>query len=222
MQPIDFVRSKIKACGVRTAAIVSQCERLDKNRDGIVHFDDIDYILANLMGKKNQLSRREARHLMLALSNSQERGEVIYKNLYDVLDAKTKDNGENEIWRDNNNNNINNGEFDSTFSGVRFSKRSIKSTGSISRGGQARVGHELDPAVDGIPGATRKTYVPRGSLGDWLHKKASPGEMKNFRTFVHALERYERDSGMRVQDSRNGFILPLGPDLQVSIEFRTT
>ena len=37
--------------------------------------------------------------------------------------------------------------------------------------------------------------------------------------FIHALEKYERDSGMKVEQTGDGLIVPLGPDLKVSISY---
>ena len=206
MQGIDFVRSKIKSAGVRTQGLIARLETLDKNRDGIVHFDDVDYILAELMGKKDQLSRREARILMLAMSDNVERGEVLYHKLYDILDKKPIDNGQHEKWKDCT------ADLD-TIGGVRFTKRSIRTVPS--KQAYNRVSDDRDPVTE-----SSATYVPRGSIGDWLHKRATEKDVKNFRSFVHALERYERDSGMRIEDTKQGFMVPIGPDLKVSVEFR--
>lgn len=222
MEPIDYVRAKIKAAGVRTASLVSRCERLDKNRDGIVHFDDIDNMLSEFMGRKDQLSRREVRVLMMALSNAPERGEVLYETLYDVLDAKKKDTGAGEEW-------LEEGHDASPATGygenLRYSQRTLplvrgpiftKSVRSSMAKGSSMGRVAGDPAPSG------DAYVPRGSIGEWLRKRGQGAETSNFKTFVHALERYERDSGMRIEDVPNGFVVPLGPDLKVHLEFRTT
>ena len=205
MQGVDFVRAKIKAAGVRTEGLVDRLQALDKNKDGIVHFDDVDRTLAEIMGKRDQLSRREVRHLMLALSDNPQRGEVLYHRLYDVLDKKPKESASEEKWRDGT-------EDLDTAGGVRFTKRSIKT--APSKRAHPRVGTELDSAT---PSAT---YIPRGSIGDWLHKRATDRDVKNFRSFVHALERYERDTGMRIQDTAEGMLVPISPDLNVAVEFR--
>jgi len=211
MQAIDFVRAKIKAAGVRTAGLVSRCEELDVNRDGIVHFDDIDHMLAQIMGKKNQLSRREVRHLMLALSNNAERGEVLYERLYDVLDKKDKDTGRDEKWREG-------GEDLDTAGGVRFSKRSLAARPAKKAHG--RVSMDADSPDASTSASAPTMYVPRSSIGDWLHKRASDSEVRNFRSFVHCLERYERDTGCRLLDTDTGFTVPMGPGLVATVEFK--
>ena len=58
-----------------------------------------------------------------------------------------------------------------------------------------------------------------GSVGDWLKRAACPAEVRNFKRFVAALENFERDSGMKVANTPEGFLVPLGPDLRVSIKF---
>jgi len=220
MEPIDYVRAKLKAAGVRTASLVSRCERLDKNKDGIVHFDDIDNILSELMGKKDQLSRREVRVLMMALSNAPERGEVIYETLYDILDAKKKDTGADEVWLEAGDAFPASGYGENLIFSQRtlplvlgpVSKHSVRSSTS-KRSPMDRVASDQAPT---------SSYVPRDSIGEWLRRRGScSSETANFRTFVHALERYERDSGLRVENVPNGFMVPLGPDLKVHLEFRT-
>ena len=221
MEPIDFVRAKIKAAGIRTAGLISLCEKIDKNRDGIVHFDDIDNILSEKMGKTDQLSRREVRVLMLALSDATERGEVQYKRLYDVLDVKKKDDAASEEWLNEN------GDQDHSTGGLLYSRRTLPlahgpaTTTSIrSSSNHKIVQNRVSNNFNMIPGE-RPTYVPRESLGDFLRKLGPSMEATNFKTFIHALEKYERDSGMRIEDSPNGFVVPLGPDLSVNIEFRS-
>mmetsp|Transcript_9406 Transcript_9406/g.9208 ORF Transcript_9406/g.9208 Transcript_9406/m.9208 type:complete len:194 (-) Transcript_9406:74-655(-) len=59
-----------------------------------------------------------------------------------------------------------------------------------------------------------------GSVGEFLKKAACPAEIANFRTFVNCLERFERDSGMKIQlKADGGFTVPMGPDLRASISF---
>lgn len=252
MEPIDFVRSKIKSAGVRTASLVSRCENIDKNKDGIVHFDDIDHILSELMGKKDQLTRREVNCLRMVLSNAPERGEVVYKRLYDILDAKKKDTGSGEIWIETEEPGTGAwtgtgtrgrelGLLTHTINDTRFAlSRRGNTIGRGRRCGSAeRVNSYIDrphPCHDenesSISNNADMYYVPRGSLGDFLHKRdgkssasggdsSSNGEQtSNFKKFIHALEKYERDSGMTIEDSPRGFLVPLGRDLCVNIEFR--
>jgi len=221
MEPIDYVRAKIKAAGVRTASLVSRCERLDKNRDGIVHFDDIDNMLSELMGKKDQLSRREVRVLMMALSNAPERGEVIYETLYDVLDTKKKDTGAGEVWLEADTMTPASGYGEN----LRFSQRTLPLERGPARQQSVRSGMPASKrgSLDRVASdpAPASSYVPRDSIGEWLRKRGPCSETANFKTFVHALERYERDSGMRIENVPNGFLVPLGPDLKVHLEFRT-
>ena len=79
-----------------------------------------------------------------------------------------------------------------------------------------------------------------GSVGEWLFKAACPSEIANFKRFIACLERFERESGMKIQLTPGGFTqtlvylliylliiiynignfkVPLGPDLQASIKF---
>jgi hypothetical protein len=59
----------------------------------------------------------------------------------------------------------------------------------------------------------------QGSIGEWLHRKACPAEIENYKTLIACLEMFERDSGMRISAQANGFDIPLGPDLRARLKF---
>jgi hypothetical protein len=58
-----------------------------------------------------------------------------------------------------------------------------------------------------------------GSIGEWLHRRACPAEIENYKTLIACLEMFERDSGMRISAHANGFDIPLGPDLRAKLKF---
>ena len=75
----------------------------------------------------------------------------------------------------------------------------------------------VDDAVDDSD--TRWASQP-GTVGEWLKKAACPAEIKNFKKFIGCLERFERDTGMKIAMKDDGnFIVPLGPDLRANIGF---
>jgi hypothetical protein len=61
----------------------------------------------------------------------------------------------------------------------------------------------------------------KGSIGEWLHRHACPAEIESFKTFIACLERYERETGLRIEAEQGGFDVPLGPDLRANIKFYT-
>lgn len=61
--------------------------------------------------------------------------------------------------------------------------------------------------------------IKSGSVGEFLQRGACPAEIKNFKRLIAALERFERDSGMKLAPTDDGFVVPLGPDLRASIKF---
>jgi len=67
-----------------------------------------------------------------------------------------------------------------------------------------------------------KWATQKGSLGEWLKRAACPAEIKNFKKLISRLEDYERASGMNCSRTKEGFIIPMGPDLKASIQFYTT
>jgi hypothetical protein len=58
-----------------------------------------------------------------------------------------------------------------------------------------------------------------GSIGEWLHRKACPSEIENYKTLISCLEIFERESGLRITAQPNGFDIPLGPDLRAKLKF---
>jgi hypothetical protein len=68
------------------------------------------------------------------------------------------------------------------------------------------------------PGSERST-MKRGSIGEYLESAACPAEVDNFKKFIACLEMYERSSGMRIKHAEDGFVVPLGPDISVNVQF---
>ena len=62
----------------------------------------------------------------------------------------------------------------------------------------------------------------RGSVGEWLTNAACPAEIKNFKRFIACMEKFERETGVRLEQLEGGdFTVPLGPDLRVTMTFST-
>ena len=61
--------------------------------------------------------------------------------------------------------------------------------------------------------------LPSGSIGEFLQTDACPAEIANFQKFIHLIEKYEKATGLKAKPSSNGFIIPMGPELRVSMEF---
>ena len=212
MDPLHFVIAKIKNAGVKTVSIVTECEKIDRNKDGRIHSDDLAFIIGDLMAS-DPLTRREMRHLLVAVANNADAGDVEIDKLYTVLDAPKKTPEEDEKWFDGTGSLTNSLKVSSS---LRFSSRTLNletmSPGRLSSSNQNN--QNVDPNRE------NREYAPRDSIGSWLEKSACPAEVKNFKKFIHALEKYERDSGMHIEDQPNGFTVPLGPDLKVSMTFR--
>jgi hypothetical protein len=61
--------------------------------------------------------------------------------------------------------------------------------------------------------------MQRGTVGEWLLTAGCTAERQNFRTLISCLEQYERESGLKISEQGNGFVIPLGPDLKASLNF---
>ena len=174
---VTVIRRKLRDAGKKASTIVEKCHGKDKNRDGVVAFDDLDDAFQEVFGPtEHRVSRRELLKLAHIMMDGRFDGSTVsYERLIDVLEPSVKRrDGRGERWMDDDN------------------------------------GNDADTKW-----ATRP-----GSVGEWLKEAACPAEIKNFKTLIACLERFERDSGMKVSmQEGGGFIVPLGPDLRAGINF---
>ena len=71
------------------------------------------------------------------------------------------------------------------------------------------------------PECVRNDRLTSGSVGEFLVNQACPSEVRNFKLLIKCLEKYERESGMKIAIKKNeeGFSIPMGPDLRASLVF---
>lgn len=77
--------------------------------------------------------------------------------------------------------------------------------------------HWYDP-VD-VDRRKHKSEYERGSIGHFLDEVACPAEVRNFQHLMYCMEKYERLTGMQCQNTRDGFIIPVGPDMKAKVTF---
>lgn len=150
--------------------IIAKCEKLDRNKDLLIHVDDLEEVIQSCL-PKNPLTRRELNHILSILTNDRRRGTVEYGRIYDVLDGRVVTEASHERWR------------------------------------------------EGTPSTS--LAMKTGSIGEFLEAIACPAETVNFKKLIGALERFERDTGMRISPTDDGLLIPLGPDLRASVKFYT-
>jgi hypothetical protein len=179
------IREKMVDQRVRPDSIVHACEAIDKNRDELIHADDLEDVLHDLLGAST-LNRREIKTLTGTLEVPGARGKAIeYKRLTEVLEVGLASGVGDRENRDSNG----------------------RPLGETWRGGDESEIH------------TTRWAKQKGSVGEWLTGPACPAEQKNFKKFINAMERFERDTGMRIQPNEEGFVVPIGPDLRASVKF---
>jgi hypothetical protein len=88
---LTSIRKKFRTEGVKVSGIVSKCEKIDVNRDFIVHIDDLEEIIQRSL-KESRLTRRELNHLFGMLTHDRRRGNIEYQRLYEVIEGKVDDN----------------------------------------------------------------------------------------------------------------------------------
>lgn len=158
---------KCKIAKVTSYSIVEKCEKVDKNRDRMIHVDDLEDIIQSLLGE-NRLSMREMIFLLTSITHDKRRGLVIYDHVGSFFDSEPTFDKGNEKWKNN-----------------------IEASDSL----------------------------PKGSMGEFLQRSACPAEIHNFKKFISLIEQYEKSTGLTASTTAEGFVIPLGPDLRVSIEF---
>lgn len=166
------IKQKLRVSGVKVAKIVTLCEEVDINGDGLIRKDDLEDIFRSLL-TDNMLSRRELQYLFSLLSDNKS-GKVLYMDLYDIIESKKKKSDDEKVER----------WFDE-------------------------------------PENIRNERLSSGSVGEFLVNQACPSEIRNFKLLISCLEKYERESGMKISIKKHdeGFTVPLGPDLRASLVF---
>lgn len=198
------IRRKLRAGGIKVATVISRCEALDRNRDELIHVDDLEKVLRTLLvidarDEDNMLTKRELRELNDMMGSGKERGEVEYSRLQTLLEPaaarQQQQQEQSERWRDD----------------IEVSDRCRGAAASSSS--KAASTRRSDPDY---------WATSRGSVGEWLANAACPAEIKNFKRFIASMERFERESGVRLEQLEGGdFVVPLGPDLRVTMSFST-
>ena len=104
------IRAKIRGAFVKIQTVIKRCEDLDKNKDGVIHRNDLEDVLRELL-KEQMLSRRELNYLCncVAVGNSTS---INYNDFYELMvedpeDLKRKNSQikdiENERWLEDKN-----------------------------------------------------------------------------------------------------------------------
>ena len=201
------VRAKLSRAGVKVARVLQACEDLDLNRDGLVHLDDLEAALSELLRgaevvEDRSVNKREMRALMQELTDSRDKvgNKIEYARLLKVLQprehVKRILKQEPERWHDDDDEAVGGG-----------------------RGGSSR-GRRHVSVAGGSGGDGAYWSQSRGSVGEWLANSACPAEIKNFKKLIAALENFERDSGVSILTARGGsLVVPLGPDLKATVSF---
>lgn len=173
---IESIFNKLKQHQIKIETILSQCEVIDSNKDGVIHADDLIDVIDDLLPRRGTISRREYHYLIEALGKG--KGSKHHNVRYMKLET---------VYND------------------------------CRRQGQQDVAEERwleDAYEDEFSG-------PKGSIGDYLNKAACPSEIQNYKTLVACLEKFERETGLRISTDEEGFRIPLGPDLKATLVFNT-
>ena len=97
------IRRKLHDSRVKFASVVHRCELRDKNRDGIVHLDDLEDILNDVVAPEYRITRRELQKFATSIMGEKFDGGIEYEKLFDTLEPKRKTahlDDDSENWED--------------------------------------------------------------------------------------------------------------------------
>ena len=98
---IRTIRRKLRDSRVKVATIVHRCEVKDRNRDGLVHIDDLEDILNDVTASEHRITRRELIRFSATIVSERNDGKIQYEKISDILEPKSKKGSEdNENWVD--------------------------------------------------------------------------------------------------------------------------
>lgn len=96
----ESIKWKIEQSGIPWQRILSACEKIDRNNDGVIHIDDFEEVLDSALGPE-VLTRREKKYLVDYCNFDKKYGNVAYMKLVDFLQIGRRDDDRSrEKWRD--------------------------------------------------------------------------------------------------------------------------
>lgn len=197
------IRAKLSRAGIKITKVLLACEEVDRNADGVIHVDDLEAVLTQLLkGSDETITKRELRALTACMTTSRDKAdsEIEYNKLLKVLqprEARRLDQ-QPERWHDGGGKESEDGVISSS------SARSRRGVGFGARSG----------------GKSTYWAKSRGTVGEWLTNSACDTEVKNFKKLIAILETFERETGVAITTAGDGsIVVPLGPDLKATINF---
>lgn len=191
---------------IKISTIIARCVEIDRNHDGVIHINDLEEILMDYLGAL-RVPRREVIQLGRILQSRRrdaQEGSIEFDRLEDTIGKVMK-----EMEKEN--------EKEKEGQPRASSPEQKRSTSSSRRNKAEDKGeHWYDPVNE--RGNYKSTYS-MGSIGHFLDEVACPAEVRNFQHFVYCMEKYEKLTGMECQPTRDGFIIPMGPDMKANVTF---
>ena len=204
---IKNLNSRLKLRNIKKSSIISYCEELDINNDGIIHINDLEIILNHFL--KKQMNNNDNNDKLNIREKKQ-----LYKYLHDNKKTKMKDNNKDNIDDHSySNGSINYMKLLLLFPDNTFN--TVDENNHIERW----YDNDADDLHHKYSNAEQKWAIQKGSVGEFLKNAACPLEISNFHIFISCIEDYERRSGMKCVSKDGGIIVPIGPDLKASVSY---
>ncbi len=97
---MQSISKKLKTYKIKVATVIARCEDLDRNRDHMINLSDLEQVFEDLLGFET-VSTRELRQLAIQLgADKNNRNQVQYNLLYELLDDSSSREPAVERWYD--------------------------------------------------------------------------------------------------------------------------
>lgn len=207
---IKNLNSRLKLKNIKKSSIISYCEEIDINNDGIIHINDLEIILNHFLKKRINNDNYNDNNDKLNIREKKQ----LYKYLHDNKKTKMKDNNKGNIDDHSySNGSINYMKLLLLFPDNTFN--TIDENNHIERW----YDNDADDHHHKYSNSEQKWAIQKGSVGEFLKNAACPSEISNFHIFISCIEDYERRSGMKCVSKDGGIIVPIGPDLKASVSY---
>jgi len=208
---IKNLNSRLKLKNIKKSSIISYCEEIDINNDGIIHINDLEILLNHFL--KKQTNNNDNNNDKLNIREKKQ----LYKYLHSNKKKEMKDYNNSSI----DHNSYSNGSINYMKLLLLFPDNTFNTNDEnnhIERWYDDDDNNNHDHH-NKYSKAEQKWAIQKGSVGEFLKNAACPSEISNFHIFISCIEDYERRSGMKCISKDGGIIVPIGPDLKASVSY---
>lgn len=207
---VTLLKHKFNDLNVPIITLVNACELRDPFHDGFISLDCFEEAIDSVVGY-DKFTRREKIFLIESCDYTKASNKVYYIKLLALFGLQNIDENRSSITSTNvqcsSEDLFPKPDYTLSRSSEFFnfnSKRNFMNTTNSSTRNESKENQEQNQT----------------SIGNWLSNNSCPSEINNFQLFIKCLENFEKQSGLRIKANDDGFLIPLGPDLRATVNFK--